>query len=152
MRFTDHFQEHAACILSQAITYQVYLGLRLTRIIGSLACVLFYVPISYRIFSVIVYPSNQIIIPFWERLARLSCCLHGDVSESSSYPHDSYRNPRNSQHHLSVRCAGYYSALQPLNAVFRFLSDEYEQGKGIFDLNIDVVFCLSFFDHVHFYV
>ncbi|GMR60991.1 hypothetical protein PMAYCL1PPCAC_31186, partial [Pristionchus mayeri] len=42
--------QHAACILSQAVTYQVYLGLRITRILGSLACVLFYVPISIKIF------------------------------------------------------------------------------------------------------
>ncbi|KAF8354593.1 hypothetical protein PRIPAC_96216 [Pristionchus pacificus] len=50
MPYNVDCDQHAACILSQAITYQVYLGLRLIRIIGSLACVLFYVPISIKIF------------------------------------------------------------------------------------------------------
>ncbi|GMT07303.1 hypothetical protein PENTCL1PPCAC_29477, partial [Pristionchus entomophagus] len=58
MPYNVDCDQHAACILSQAITYQVYLGLRLVRIIGSLACVLFYVPISVRIFANVTRASS----------------------------------------------------------------------------------------------
>ncbi|GMS83334.1 hypothetical protein PENTCL1PPCAC_5509, partial [Pristionchus entomophagus] len=51
MPFTIESNQHAACLLTQAITHEVYLGLRIVRIMCSLACVLIYIPISVRIFG-----------------------------------------------------------------------------------------------------
>ncbi|GMT36352.1 hypothetical protein PFISCL1PPCAC_27649, partial [Pristionchus fissidentatus] len=50
--------QHAACVLSQAVIYEVYLGLRLARILGSFACVFIYIPISIRIFQNVARTSS----------------------------------------------------------------------------------------------